>query len=119
MELSDFGLVPELEDVLHAGQEGFDCIYGFKGFEPTVGKAKEDYTCRECGGTDFAKQDGGAILICKACGHVLEGHVENVEQEYDQNDPRKFKVRIAKQNQEKLPTADEALFNYTHHHDVF
>jgi len=55
MELSDFGLVPELEDVLHAGQEGFDCIYGFKGFEPTVGKAKEDYTCRECGGTDFAK----------------------------------------------------------------
>ncbi len=42
------------------------------------------YVCDNCGCSSFAKQDGGATLICKTCGNVLSGHVEHVEHEFDQ-----------------------------------
>ena len=41
------------------------------------------YVCERCHGSQFASREGGALMICKGCGHILKDHVENLEQEYD------------------------------------
>ena len=77
---------------METGSQGGLMDFGFdldlEQFDPTIPStlgetAQSKYNCPNCFSNNFHSKDGGALVICKSCGHVLKNHVENIEHEFD------------------------------------
>jgi len=66
------------------GLDSLACLDMFDIGNTFPGQSKPDrYVCAKCHSTSFQSKNGGALMVCKRCGHILADHVENVEQEYE------------------------------------
>ena len=81
------------------------------------------YKCEKenCGGTVFFKDEGGAVLVCRACKTVLQNHNEGQKQEYEfvqANAAKHHRVRITKHIKEDQKGADRKNSKDDHNEEL-